>query len=101
MEQLYELLHGLILKISGIWENNNSIGISFKIISVNKFIAFKNASKLMKFTRCDAVKLEGGKKMAKIIKYLVEKGIPVMGHVGLLPQTSTNYKVKGKNLLKF
>ena len=63
----------------------------------NKFIAFKNASKVMRETKCDAIKLEGGKKIANIIKYLTKKGIPVMGHIGLLPQTSTNFKVRGKN----
>ena len=66
----------------------------------NKFIAYKNASKVMKLTNCDAIKLEGGKKIVNIIKYLTKKGIPVMGHVGLLPQTSTNFKVKGKNLFQ-
>ena len=63
----------------------------------NKSIAYKNAKKVIKLTRCDAIKLEGGKKVAKIIKHLVNKGIPVMGHVGLLPQSSTNFKLKGKN----
>ena len=64
----------------------------------SKLIAYKNAKKVMKLTKCDAVKLEGGKKIASIIKYLTSNGIPVVGHVGLLPQTSVNYKVKGKNL---
>ena len=63
----------------------------------NKFIAYKNARKVIKLTKCDAIKLEGGKKIVKIIRYLTERGIPVMGHVGLLPQTSANFKTKGKN----
>ena len=66
----------------------------------NKFIAYKNASKVMKLTNCDAIKLEGGKKIVNIIKYLIKKGIPVMGHIGVLPQTSTNFKVKGKNFIQ-
>ena len=66
----------------------------------NKSIAYKNAKRAIKLTRCDAIKLEGGKKVAKIIKYLVVKGIPVMGHVGLLPQTSTGFKLKGKNFMQ-
>ena len=66
----------------------------------NKSIAYKNAKKMMKLTRCDAIKLEGGKKVAKIIKYLVDKGIPVMGHVGLLPQSSAGFKLKGKNFMQ-
>ena len=66
----------------------------------NKSIAYKNAKKVIKLTRCDAIKLEGGKKVAKIIKYLVDKGIPVMGHVGLLPQSSAGFKLKGKNFMQ-
>jgi 3-methyl-2-oxobutanoate hydroxymethyltransferase len=64
----------------------------------NKFVAYKNAEKVMKSTKCDAVKLEGGKKIVNIIKYLTKKGIPVMGHIGLLPQSSNVFKLKGKNL---
>ena len=63
----------------------------------NKFIAYKNAKKVMRLTKCDGVKLEGGKKIINIVKYLTKKGIPVMGHIGLLPQYSKNYKIKGKN----
>ena len=66
----------------------------------NKFTAYKNASKVINLTKCDAIKLEGGKKIVNIVKYLTKKGIPVMGHVGLLPQTSTNFKTKGKNLFQ-
>ena len=66
----------------------------------NKIMAYKNAKKVMKLTKCDAIKLEGGKEIVKIIKHLVKKGIPVMGHIGLLPQTSLNFKVKGKNILQ-
>ena len=62
----------------------------------NKFNAYKNAKMVMDLTKCDAIKLEGGKKIVSIIKYLTRKGIPVMGHIGLLPQTSSNFKVKGK-----
>ena len=66
----------------------------------NKLVAYKNAKKIMKLTKCDAIKLEGGKKIVNIIKYLTKRKIPVMGHVGLLPQTAINFKVKGKNLLQ-
>ena len=44
----------------------------------------------------DAVKLEGGKEIAEIIKAITESGIPVMGHLGLLPQTAEKYTVQGK-----
>ena len=66
----------------------------------NKIIAYKNAAKVIKITKCDAVKIEGGRKIAKIIKYLTEKGIPVMGHIGLLPQYSSKFKLQGKNLIQ-
>ena len=64
-----------------------------------KNIAFKNAKKILKETKCDAVKLEGGKKVIKQIEYLVKNKIPVMGHLGLLPQTvKGKFKSKGKTL---
>ena len=66
----------------------------------NKLIAYNNAKRVIKLTKCDAIKLEGGIKIVNIIKYLVKKGISVMGHVGLMPQTSTNFKVKGKNFVQ-
>ncbi len=49
-------------------------------------IAFRNASRAMKETGCTAVKLEGGTRMANTIRYLTERGIPVMAHIGLTPQ---------------
>ena len=63
----------------------------------SKTLAFKNAKKVIKQTNCDAIKLEGGKKITNIVKHLVKNNIPVMGHIGLLPQTSKDFKVKGKN----
>lgn len=48
--------------------------------------AFRNAARLMRETGCGAVKLEGGKRMAETIRFLVERGVPVMGHIGLTPQ---------------
>ena len=66
----------------------------------NKFIAYKNARKVLKKTKCDAIKLEGGKKIVNIIHHLTKKGIPVMGHVGLLPQYSSNFKLKGRSFLE-
>ena len=63
----------------------------------NKFKAYQNAKRAVKITKCDAVKLEGGKKIINIVKHLIKKGIPVMGHIGLLPQYSKNFKLKGKS----
>tara|TARA_B110000037_G_scaffold212666_1_gene265684 strand:+ start:2151 stop:2927 length:777 start_codon:yes stop_codon:yes gene_type:complete len=60
--------------------------------------ALKNAKMIMSKTKCDAVKLEGGAKVAQIIKILVKSKIPVMGHLGVLPQSAKNFKFKGKNI---
>ncbi|MEL7171979.1 MAG: 3-methyl-2-oxobutanoate hydroxymethyltransferase [Pseudomonadota bacterium] len=49
-------------------------------------IAFRNASRVVKETGCHAVKLEGGEDMAPTIQYLARRGIPVMAHIGLMPQ---------------
>ena len=59
--------------------------------------ALTNAKKIISQTKCDAVKLEGGKKVCQIIKTLIKNKIPVMGHLGVLPQSATNFKFKGKN----
>jgi 3-methyl-2-oxobutanoate hydroxymethyltransferase len=48
--------------------------------------AFASAARVLKETGCGAIKLEGGQRMAKTIAFLVERGVPVMGHVGLTPQ---------------
>ncbi len=66
----------------------------------NKSQAYKNAKKVLKITGCDAVKLEGGEKVVNIVKYLTNKKIPVMGHIGLLPQSTKKFKLKGKNLFE-
>jgi len=48
--------------------------------------AFRSAARVMAETGCNAVKLEGGAEMAATVRFLVERGVPVMGHVGLTPQ---------------
>ena len=55
----------------------------------------------MSKTKCDGVKLEGGKKIIKIVENLIKNKIPVMGHLGLLPQSEKGrFKFKGKNLFE-
>jgi 3-methyl-2-oxobutanoate hydroxymethyltransferase len=49
-------------------------------------VAFRNASRVMQETGCNAVKLEGGTRMAETISYLTQRGVPVVGHVGMTPQ---------------
>jgi 3-methyl-2-oxobutanoate hydroxymethyltransferase len=59
--------------------------------------ALKNAKLIIKKTKCDGVKLEGGNKIVKIIKNLIKNRIPVMGHLGILPQSEKGkFRFKGK-----
>ena len=61
-----------------------------------KNLALKNAKRIIRETKCDAVKLEGGKRIISQINYLIKNKIPVMGHLGLLPQTTKGkFKSKG------
>ena len=62
--------------------------------------ALRNAKKIILKTKCDAVKLEGGKKIYKSIQTLIKNKIPVMGHLGLLPQSDKTFKFKGKKKLE-
>jgi len=62
--------------------------------------ALKNARKIISITKCDAVKLEGGKKIYPIVETLIKNKIQVMGHLGLLPQSAKNFKFKGKKLIE-
>ena len=58
--------------------------------------ALNNVKLVIKKTKCDGVKLEGGKKIIPIVKILTKNKIPVMGHVGILPQTDKKFSFKGK-----
>lgn len=53
--------------------------------------AFENAAKLISETGCNAVKIEGGVKMQETIEFLSQRGIPVMAHIGLMPQMINSY----------
>jgi 3-methyl-2-oxobutanoate hydroxymethyltransferase len=62
--------------------------------------AFDSASRLLKETGCAAVKLEGGAAMAETVAFLTQRGIPVMGHVGLTPQAVNvlgGYNARGRS----
>ena len=80
----------------GVKKNLMVVDMPYKTYSSN-ILALKNAKKIMKQTKCDAIKLEGGKKIINQIKILIKNKIPVMGHLGLLPQTTKGkFKSKGK-----
>jgi 3-methyl-2-oxobutanoate hydroxymethyltransferase len=62
--------------------------------------AFLSAARVMKETGCGAIKLEGGRRMAETIAFLVERGVPVMGHIGLTPQsinTIGSFRAQGRD----
>lgn len=63
--------------------------------------AVYNAGRFMKEGNCDAIKLEGGVRIADTVKAIVNAGIPVVGHIGLTPQSSSmlgGFKVQGKDV---
>ena len=69
----------------------------FMSYQVSRREAVRNAGRYMKEAHVDAVKLEGGSEMAATVRAIVSAGVPVMGHVGLTPQTATKlggYKVQ-------
>jgi len=61
--------------------------------------ALRNAQKIIKYTKCDAVKIEASETTIETIEFIINRGIPVMSHIGLLPQKikiSGSYKYQGK-----
>ena len=74
------------------------VDMPFGTYEKNKIVAYKNACKIISETGADGVKLEGGEKISSIVKHLTQKGILVVGHIGMLPQSfEGKYKVYGKN----
>ena len=63
------------------------VDLPFMSYHVDLQEAVKNCGRVMKETGCDAVKLEGGERIAEVVHHLVKVGIPVMGHLGLTPQS--------------
>src|SRR3546814_13094711 len=62
--------------------------------------AFQSSARIMAETGCAAVKLEGGVEMAETIRFLTRRGVPVLGHIGLTPQSINalgGYGVRGRN----
>jgi 3-methyl-2-oxobutanoate hydroxymethyltransferase len=76
------------------------IDLPFGSYETSKEQAFTSAARVLKETGCGAVKLEGGRRMAETIAFLVERGVPVMGHVGLTPQainTLGSFRAQGRD----
>jgi 3-methyl-2-oxobutanoate hydroxymethyltransferase len=75
------------------------VDMPFGSYEASKEQAFTAAVRVMKETQCGAVKLEGGRRMADTIAFLVERGVPVMAHVGLTPQsinTIGSFRAQGR-----
>ncbi len=75
------------------------VDMPFMSYQLNIDEAFRNAGRIMKETSAGAVKLEGGKRVAETVKKITEYGIPVMGHIGLTPQSIHQfggYRERGK-----
>ncbi len=74
--------------------------MTFMSYQVGVTEAIINCGRVMKETGCDAVKMEGGSYLAETVRRLVEIGIPVMGHLGLMPQSINkygSYKTRGED----
>ena len=77
--------HGAAV-VRGSWHALVGVDLPFGSYEGSPAQAFASASRVLKETGCAAVKLEGGEAMAPTIAFLTERGIPVIGHVGLTPQ---------------
>jgi 3-methyl-2-oxobutanoate hydroxymethyltransferase len=76
------------------------IDLPFGSYEASKEHAFTSAARVLKETGCGAVKLEGGRRMAETIAFLVERGVPAMGHIGLTPQainTLGSFRAQGRD----
>lgn len=76
-----------------------TVDLPFASYQESPAAAYKNSARVLAETGCDAVKLEGGVEMADTIRFLTERSVPVMGHVGLKPQSVRamgGYTVQGK-----
>ncbi len=92
------ILHGKAVR-RGLTRTMMVIDMPFGSYEQSREQAFENAARLMSETDAGAVKLEGGREMADTIAFLVARGIPVMAHIGLTPQsinTLGGYKVQGR-----
>lgn len=76
------------------------VDMPFGSYQASKADAFRNAAEIMRYSGCAAVKLEGGEEMAETIQFLTSRAVPVMGHIGLMPQhvhSMGGYKFQGRN----
>jgi 3-methyl-2-oxobutanoate hydroxymethyltransferase len=75
------------------------VDMPFGSYEASKEQAFASAARVMKETGCGAIKVEGGRRLAETVAFLTERGVPVMGHVGLTPQainTIGSFRAQGR-----
>jgi 3-methyl-2-oxobutanoate hydroxymethyltransferase len=75
------------------------VDMPFGSYEASKEQAFMNAARVLKETGCGAIKVEGGRRLSETIRFLTERGVPVMGHVGLTPQainTIGSFRAQGR-----
>ncbi|HYI42320.1 MAG TPA: 3-methyl-2-oxobutanoate hydroxymethyltransferase [Sphingomicrobium sp.] len=91
--------HGAAV-VRGSWHAVVAIDMPFGSYEQSPQQAFANASRVLKETGAAAVKLEGGEAMAETVAFLVKRGVPVIGHVGLTPQAVNalgGYRARGRD----
>lgn len=95
--------HGAAV-VRGSYHSVVAVDLPFGTYEAGPAAAFASASRVLRETGCAAVKLEGGAAMADTVRFLVERGIPVIGHVGLTPQAINalgSYGARGKSDAEF
>ena len=78
-----------------------TVDLPFGSYEASKEQAFASAARVLKETGCGAIKIEGGRRMAETIAFLVERGVPVMAHIGLTPQainTIGSFRAQGREI---
>src|SRR5216117_1616948 len=76
------------------------VDMPFGSYEASKEQAFMNAARVLKETGCGAIKVEGGRRLAETVAFLTQRGVPVMGHVGLTPQsinTIGSFRAQGRD----
>jgi 3-methyl-2-oxobutanoate hydroxymethyltransferase len=77
-----------------------TVDMPFGSYEASKEQAFMSAARVLKETGCGAIKMEGGVRVAETVRFLVERGVPVMGHIGLTPQsinTIGSFRAQGRD----
>lgn len=93
------IAHGAAV-VRGSWHAAVLIDMPFGSYEASPAQAFENAARILKETGAAGVKLEGGEAMAETVRFLTQRGIPVMGHVGLTPQAVNvlgGYNARGRD----